>query len=53
MKHVMKHLMTVIINMHKPYFIFMTYVMSWLLKCHPVVCTPLQVKFYPTALYEK
>jgi len=23
-------LMTVVMNMHKPYFIFMTYVMSWL-----------------------
>jgi len=25
-----KHLMTVVINMHKPHFIFKTYVMSWL-----------------------
>jgi len=25
-----RHLMTVVINMHKPYFIFITYVMSWL-----------------------
>jgi len=25
-----RHLMTVVINMHKPYFIFKTYVMSWL-----------------------
>jgi len=32
-----RHLMTVVINMHKPYFIFKTYVMS-------VLCTPLQVK---------
>jgi len=31
--------MTVVINMHKPYFIFKTYVMS-------VLCTPLQVKCY-------
>jgi len=23
------HLMTVVIKMHKPYFIFKTYVMSW------------------------
>jgi len=28
-----------VINMHKPYFIFKTYVMS-------VLCTPLQVKRY-------
>jgi len=25
-----RHLMTFPINMHKPYFIFKTYVMSWL-----------------------
>jgi len=25
-----RHLMTVVIIMHKPYFIFKTYVMSWL-----------------------
>jgi len=25
--------MTVVIKMHKPYFIFKTYVMSWLWKC--------------------
>jgi len=25
-----RHLMTVVINMDKPYFIFMTYVMPWL-----------------------
>jgi len=25
-----RNLMTVVINMHKPYFIFKTYVMSWL-----------------------
>jgi len=25
-----RDLMTVVINMHKPYFIFITYVMSWL-----------------------
>jgi len=25
-----RHLMTFVINMHKPYFIFKTYVMSWL-----------------------
>jgi len=29
-----KDLMTVVINMHKPSFIFMTYVMSWLWRCH-------------------
>jgi len=34
----MSLLMTVVINMHKPYFIFKTCVM-------PVLCTPLQVKF--------
>jgi len=40
-----RHLMTVVINMHKPYFIFKT--------CHgyegamSVLCTPLQVKCYP------
>jgi len=28
------HLMTVVINMHKPYFIFKTCVMSWLWRCH-------------------
>jgi len=33
-----RHLMTVVINVHKPYFIFKTYVMS-------VLCTPLQVKW--------
>jgi len=32
-----RHLMTVVINMHKPYFIFKTY----------VLCTNLQVKCYP------
>jgi len=25
-----RHLITVVINMHKPYFIFKTYVKSWL-----------------------
>jgi len=29
-----RHLMTVVINMHKPYFIFKTYAMSWLWRCH-------------------
>jgi len=28
-----RHVMTVVINMHKPYFIFKTYVMSWLWRC--------------------
>jgi len=43
-----RHLMTVVINMHKPYFIFKT--------CHgyegvmPVLWTPLQVKCYRTFL---
>jgi len=25
-----RHLMTVVMNKHKPYFIFKTYIMSWL-----------------------
>jgi len=25
-----RHLITFVINMHKPYFIFITYVVSWL-----------------------
>jgi len=29
-----RHLMTVVKNVHKPYFIFKTYVMSWLKRCH-------------------
>jgi len=29
-----RHFMTVVINIHKPYFIFKTYVMSWLWRCH-------------------
>jgi len=43
-----RHLLTVVINMHKPSFIFITYDMS----CHgyegvmSVLCTPLQVKCY-------
>jgi len=42
------HLMIVVINMHKHYFIFKTYCMS----CYgyegvmSVLCTPLQVKCY-------
>jgi len=28
-----RHLMTVVTNMHKPYFIFKTSVMSWLWRC--------------------
>jgi len=35
-----RHLMTVVINMHKPYFIFKTYVMSWLWRCHVSLHTP-------------
>jgi len=31
-----KHLMTVVINMHKPYLIFKTDVMSWLCRCHVI-----------------
>jgi len=44
-----RHFMTVVINMHKPYFIFMTY-------CHGyegVLCTPLQVKCYFIPVIEK
>jgi len=29
-----RHLIRVVINMHKHYFIFTTYVMSWLWRCH-------------------
>jgi len=36
--------MTVVTNMHKTSFIFITYVMSWLWRL--VLCTPLQVKCY-------
>jgi len=41
-----RHLMTVVMNMHKPYFIFKTYdgVIS-------VLCTPLQVKCYQNIKY--
>jgi len=39
-----RHLMTVVINMHKPSFIFITCVM-------PVLCTPLQVKCYQSVLH--
>jgi len=43
-----RHLMTVVINMHKPCFIFKTYVMSWFSVISlSVLCTPLQVKSYP------
>jgi len=46
-----RHLMTVLINMHKPYFIFKT-------SCHgyegvmSVLYTPLQVKCYPKMIYK-
>jgi len=29
-----RNLITVVMNMHKPYFIFKTYVIVWLWRCH-------------------
>jgi len=40
--------MTVVINMHKPYFIFKTYVMSWLWRCHASLMHTPSSKVLPT-----
>jgi len=39
-----RHLKTVVINMHKPYFIFKTCVMSWLWMCHVSLMNTLSSK---------
>jgi len=41
-----RHLMTVVINMHKCYFIFKTHVMSWLCRRHVSLMKTFQVKCY-------
>jgi len=43
--------MTVVTNMHKPFFIFKTYVCHGYEGVMPVLCTPLQVKCYQLCLY--
>jgi len=40
--------MTVLINMHEPYFIFMTCVMSWLWWCHVSLMHTPSSKVLPT-----
>jgi len=44
-----RHLMTVVINIHRPYFIFKIYVMSWLW-CHVSLMHTPSSKVLPTFL---
>jgi len=45
-----RHLMTVVTNMHKTYFIFKTHVMSWRLwRCRSLMHTP-SIKVLPKRL---
>ncbi len=44
--------MTVVINMHKTSFIFVTCVMSWLWRCHVSLMHTPQVKCYQTSFCE-
>jgi len=45
------HLMTVVINMHTLYFIFKTYVMSWLWRCLVSLMHTPSSKVLPTFLF--